>query len=336
MKAAIVVPTVRPECAREFLQAWRNQFAAHHVIVVEDHPNPTFSVSDGNIRHFSWAEIDSAFGADSWIFPRKTDGIRSYGFYKAWQMQPAMIVTLDDDCFPLGDGFIEDHFRQLDQPAVSRGWVSTGSGAVPRGVPYDAVDREYECVLNHGLWTNIPDLDAITVLAGKRQPQEFAGVNQTVPKGMYFPMCGMNVAWKPELTPAMYFLLMGMNWPFDRWGDIWCGILVKKVCDHLNLGVKSGDPYIEHRKKSDQWANLARESSGYEVNETFWRAVDSVVLSAGDIRGAYKQLAELLPLEGDYWTQLRRAMRLWADIFCGTSSQTEGAMLAASPRSLAR
>jgi reversibly glycosylated polypeptide/UDP-arabinopyranose mutase len=175
--------------------------------------------------------------------------------------------------------------------------------------------REQECALNHGMWNNIPDLDAITVLASKRSPQEFAGVNQTIPRGMYFPMCGMNVAWKPELTPAMYFLLMGKDWPYDRFGDIWCGILVKKVCDHLNLGVKSGPPYIDHRKKSDQWANLAREASGFKVNETFWQAVDSIVLSATDIRGAYKEIAEMLPLEGDYWSKLRTAMRLWLEVF---------------------
>lgn len=335
MKAAIVVPTVRPECILEFLQAWRSQFASHHVLIIEDHPEPIFSVSDSNVRHFSWADIDAEFGSDSWIFPRKTDGIRSYGFYKAWQLQPDIVITLDDDCFPRGEGFVEEHVRRLEQPAISRGWTSTGTGAMPRGVPYDALDREYECVLNHGLWTNIPDLDALTVLTNKRQPQEFVGVNQTVPKGIYFPMCGMNVAWKPELTPAMYFLLMGMNWPFDRWGDIWCGILAKKVCDHLNLGVKSGDPYIEHRKKSDQWTNLARETSGYKVNEMFWQAVDSIVLSAADIQGAYKQIAESLPLEGEYWSKLRRAMLLWADIFCGTRIAKAGAEETTSTRSLA-
>ena len=316
MKTAIVVPTVRPESIGEFLEAWRSQFASHHILIIEDAPEPTFSLPDDNVRHFSWADIDAEFGRESWIFPRRTDCIRSYGFYKAWQLQPDMIVTLDDDCFPRGERFLEDHFHQLSQPAISRGWVSTGAGAVPRGVPYDTLDREYECILNHGLWANIPDLDAITVLANKRQPQEFKGISQTVAKGAYFPMCGMNLAWKPELTPAMYFLLMGADWPCDRFGDIWCGVMVKKICDHLNLGVKSGDPYVEHRKKSDQWANLDRESSGYKVNETFWRAVDSVVLSASDIQGAYKQIAESLPLEGEYWSKLRHAMHVWADIFC--------------------
>ncbi len=334
MKTAIVVPTVRPESIREFLEAWRSQFASHDILIIEDGPEPALNVSDSNIHHFCWADIDAEFGRESWIFPRKTDCIRSYGFYKAWQLQPDMIVTLDDDCFPCGEGFIEDHFRQLQQPAISRGWVSTGSGAMPRGVPYDTLDREYECILNHGLWTNVPDLDAVTVLAHKRQPQEFIGANQTVPKGMYFPMCGMNVAWKPELTPAMYFLLMGSDCPFDRWGDIWCGVLVKKICDHLNLGVKSGDPYIEHRKKSNQWSNLERESKGYKVNETFWQAVDSIVLSASDIQGAYKQIAESLPLEGEYWSKLRYAMHVWADIFCG--AEVPKAANAASSGSVTR
>ena len=317
VKAAIVVPTLRPDCIHKFLDAWRSEFAPHYLIVIEDNPEPTFNLSGNNVRHFSWSDIDAEFGKDSWIFPRRTDCIRSYGYYKAWQLQPDLIITLDDDCYPESDGFIESHWRQLNSPAVSNAWVSSGKGATPRGVPYDTLAREQECALNHGLWNNNPDLDAITVLAHKRSPQEFLILDQTIPKGAYFPMCGMNLAWKPELSPAMYFLLMGRDWPYDRFGDIWCGILVKKICDHLNLGIKSGPPYVNHQKKSDQWMNLSRESPVFKMNETFWQAVDSIALSATDISGAYKEIAEMLPLEGDYWSKLRKAMWLWLEIFSG-------------------
>jgi hypothetical protein len=30
-----------------------------------------------------------------------------------------------------------------------------------------------------------------------------------------------DIAWRPEFTAAMYFLLMGPEYPFDRFGDIW-------------------------------------------------------------------------------------------------------------------
>ncbi len=53
--------------------------------------------------------------------------------------------------------------------------------------------------------------------------------------GSYFPMCSMNLAWRPEFTAAMYFLLMGPDQPFDRFGDIWGGVLAKRVADHLGL-----------------------------------------------------------------------------------------------------
>jgi hypothetical protein len=134
-------------------------------------------------------------------------------------------------------------------------------------------------------------------------------------------MCSMNIAWRPQLTPAMYFLLMGPRYPFDRFGDIWAGVLAKRIADHLGLAVNSGSPGVLHERASNVFANLAKESRGLAVNETFWRAVDSVVLSAESVAGAYAQLAERLPLEQQEFTQLRRAMRIWADLF-GTTSAT--------------
>src|SRR5713226_3359616 len=100
MKAAIVVPTIRESCVTEFLASWRNEFAAHLVIVVEDNPEKTFDISGPNIRHFCWADIDRELGSSSWIIPRRTDCVRSFGYYQAHASGVDMIVTLDDDCYP--------------------------------------------------------------------------------------------------------------------------------------------------------------------------------------------------------------------------------------------
>ena len=63
------------------------------------------------------------------------------------------------------------------------------------------------------------------------------------------------------------------------------------------------------------FANLAKESRGLAVNETFWRAVDSVVLTAESVPAAYAELADRLPLEQREFALLRRAMRTWAELF---------------------
>jgi len=116
-------------------------------------------------------------------------------------------------------------------------------------------------------------------------------------------------------VPAMYFLLMGKDWPFDRFGDIWAGLFVKKICDHLGYGVKSGEPLVEHQRASNVWVNLRKELPGYEVNETLWQIIDSIVLTKETVKECYKELAKKLPLNGDYWDKLKRAMVIWSELF---------------------
>jgi hypothetical protein len=128
-------------------------------------------------------------------------------------------------------------------------------------------------------------------------------------------MSGMNLAFSPDLTPALYFLLMGAGWPYDRFDDIWAGVLAKKVCDHLGFAVVSGNPVIEHRRASNVFTNLQKEAAGIEANESFWRAVDAVRLESDDIVGCYRELADKLTLEGEYWQKLRGAMHLWLALF---------------------
>jgi reversibly glycosylated polypeptide/UDP-arabinopyranose mutase len=316
MRAAIVVPTIRKEHIRMFLQAWGKEFEDHVVIVVEDNPERSFDISSDNVKHFSWADIDAELGSSSWIVPRRTDCVRSYGYWKAYHESVDMIVTLDDDCHPSSSGFLDQHHERLSTPTVSHPWVSTGRGVAPRGMPYQNGHRGTECVINHGLWTNIPDFDAMTQLVNGRMGQPFEHLDQAIPVGSYFPMCGMNLAFRREVAPAMYFLLMGQpSWPFDRFGDIWCGLFVKKICDHLGLGVKSGNPVIHHQRASNVWSNLRKELPGYEVNETLWERIDSVVLTGDTFKECYAELGVKLPMKGEYWDSLKKAMVVWSELF---------------------
>ena len=316
MKAAIVVPTIREECIIKFLDVWNDEFNGHTVIVVEDNPEPSFDITRHHVKHYCWRDIDAELGDHSWIIPRRTDCVRSYGYFKAYHESVDMVVTLDDDCFPSSDGFLKEHYERLYTTAVSSCWVSTGRGAAPRGMPYHCLHREIECVINHGLWTKVPDFDAITQLSNTRVRNPFKTVNQVIPVGSYFPMCGMNLAFKPQIIPAMYFLLMGQRqWPYDRFGDIWCGILLKKICDHLGVAVKSGNPVVEHQRASDVWTNLRKELPGYEINESFWKEVDSIVLMKNTFNDCYSEIAEKLPMIGEYWDSLRKAMKIWSDLF---------------------
>jgi hypothetical protein len=302
-----------------FLDAWEPELADATIVVVEDNPERSFSVRGANVQHFAWGDIELQLGDAAWIIPRESGCVRSFGCWVAYQMGPDMIVALDDDTRPdpARPGFLERHWMRL-QSAADPAWVSSLDASSPRGMPYFVTDREPEVVVNHGLWNGVPDFDAATQLVASRVQISAGWSDQTIPRGRYFPMCSMNVAWRTQFTAAMYFLLMGPEYPFDRFGDIWAGVLAKRVADHLGLAVNSGSPNIVHERASNVFVNLAKESRGLAANETFWRAVDSVVLSADSVPGAYAELADRLPLEQPEFTQLRRAMRTWAELFIET------------------
>ncbi|MBI4221015.1 MAG: hypothetical protein HY682_12780 [Chloroflexi bacterium] len=314
MKTVIVVPSIREDCIQTFLEAWKEEFTGHQVIVVEDNPTRTFRIRQPNVLHFSWTEIDAELGARAWIIPRRTDCVRSFGYYKAYQAAPDMVVTLDDDCYPLEPGFLKKHSDKLAE-ARSEAWVSTIDGITPRGVPYYQTERVSECVLNHGLWENVPDLDAVAQLSVRRYPRDLGLKEQVIPRGVYFPMCGMNLAFRPKLIPALYFLLMGRDYAYDRFGDIWAGVFVKKICDHLGYAITSGSPAVNHKRASSVWANLRKEAPGLEVNESLWQAVDAVVLTGDTIVDCYRELVQNLAMKGDYWDTLKHAMIGWTGLF---------------------
>jgi reversibly glycosylated polypeptide/UDP-arabinopyranose mutase len=321
-RVVLVVPTVRQECMRQFLDAWEPEFAGHELIVVEDNPERTFELrSSARITHYSWRDIDQTLGENRWIVPRRTDCVRSFGYWQAWRRKPDLIVTLDDDCLPPASGprgFLAAHWQRLEQGGAHDAWVSTTNGTVPRGVPYHERQRRQRAVINHGLWTNVIDYDAITQLSQVRTPTPVDFPDQTIPRGAFYPMCGMNLAFRPEIAPALYFLLMGRDWGVDRFGDIWAGLFSKRICDHLGWAVNSGSPTVHHARASNVWANLRKEAPGMERNETLWRLVDGTVLTATTAAGCYRELAAAVAAVAgdDPWLQkVATAMRLWSDLF---------------------
>lgn len=339
-KISIIVPTIRKKSINRFLKEWKQEFFGNrkfdvNLLVIEDNPKKTFNLEQKNFIHYSWQDIEKDLGKNSWIIPRRTDCIRSYGYWKAWQQKPDMIVTLDDDCYPLKKyyfgkqkqrGLLEAHWGKLNKGITieENCWVSTIEKLRPRGIPYQKTikkEKYNNIILNHGLWYNVPDFDGKTQLNLKKVSglSGFA-INQVIPKNKYYPMCGMNLAWKPEATPALYFLLMGQNkngkyWGFDRFGDIWSGIIFKKIATHLEYNIASGNPIIWHDRASNAITNLKKERPGLKFNEYFWQKIDKIDLTKNNFKDCYKEISKKLSLEGIYWTKLKEAMQIWAKLF---------------------
>jgi reversibly glycosylated polypeptide/UDP-arabinopyranose mutase len=321
LTAIVVVPNHLPHV--DFLWEWEGRLDADIIVVQDGYDAPIVPepFRERTTVH-TWKAIEQDLGENAWIIPRRTSAVRSYGFYKAWQRGPSHILTLDNDCYPDSNlPWIDQHVANLGR-VTTLGWV-TGCEQLEftRGYPY-RIRHKNPVYLSHGLWSNVPDLDAPTSLHYPALRTNPAYSVRTVPRWNYFPMCGMNLAWRTDLTPAMYFGLFGPDYGMDQYDDIWAGVLVKKVLDHLGLAAVTGAPSVDHRKQSDVYANLRKQAPGLEMNENFWRAVDRIQLNPTqyDIRGAYIELVERLPDviagEPEGWTRkFKQAALIWAGLF---------------------
>lgn len=323
MKIFVVIPTVR---TLKFLKKWKDQFRNCFLVIIEDHENiqiETPTIPCRGVYHYAWRDISQDFGADEWIFSRKNAGIRSYGFWKAYALGADIIVTLDDDCYPVGNTFINGHLANLSRRAPA-GWTTTyphPEFMFTRGIPY-GIRSQYPAVISHGLWTNKIDLDGKTEIRhpGIHLPA-YPPIAQYIPKDVYFPMCSMNLAFKRVVTPLMYFPLMGFDpegnrWGYDRFDDIWAGIFAKKITDYLNFAVVNGSPFVEHRKESNVRDNIIKEKSGMAVNENLWRIVDAVILTKDTPYSCYREIAEKTDFpDTEYFKKLRTAMMIWSRLF---------------------
>ena len=267
-KIAVVVPTIRPENFRKFLAKWKNLFEKHNVLLLPvldgDNPYVTERYANDFYQEF--------LGKDADLIYNFNDGVRNLGFAYIAKYYPQIktIMTFDDDTEPCGDT-IQDHLNALNQK-VPISWISTTDGYT-RGFPY-GIREEAEVVLSHGVWEGVPDYDAPTQLTTK--PHEVYFNNGAIPKGIFYPMCGMNIAFKRKMLPYMYFAPMGHKVGLDRFADIWCGVNSKKEIDKRGWAVVTGQATVLHKRASNVFTNLKKEAPGLELNETYWQ---------GDISG---------------------------------------------------
>ena len=323
MRAAVVIPSVRPALLREFIAAWQPASRSPDVrlIVVEDNPTRTPDMVPGWAEHYCWEDIDRDLGDKASCIPRQDSGVRDYGYWLAGK-DPSidMIVSLDDDVRPIAPAFLSGHWEALNTPYALRWFNTMQDGQYPRGYPYAQQKGGVFSQLNHGLWTGSPDLDAYAEL---RDPHAYATaptiINGLVPPGMYYPNCAMNYAFRREVAPFCYQPILpdGMK----RWGDIWSGVIFKRIADVHGWAVTSGYPCVRHERASDPLNNLRQEMLGYGINERLWQAVDWVHPLHTSPLGTYRRLAEEI---GNAFPELKGtsdAMLTWASLWDGGTTQ---------------
>jgi reversibly glycosylated polypeptide/UDP-arabinopyranose mutase len=274
MKIAVIVPTIRKESWEIFIKAWEPLFKKHRVLLIkveDNHEWPYVEMIDYRVDYI--AQTFKQFPNFEWLF-NKSDTCRNAGFYIASGSNPDVYMSFDDDVLPNNNDPIQEHLDALGM-TVPKYWVSTCQNIYPRGVPYD-VRKEMEVVLSHGVWANVPDLDAPTQLLHPDM-KDIAFNKMNVPLGVLFPFCAMNFAFKPCLLPWIYQAPMSKRIAEynvsvgDRFGDIWSGVVAKLACDLNQWGVVTGYSTIYHSRASNVFTNLRKESVFLEQNETFVR-----------------------------------------------------------------
>ena len=87
------------------------------------------------------------------------------------------------------------------------------------------------------------------------------------------PICGMNLAFRREVAPWVYFSPMAGDTGYDRFDDIWMGLLWQKHATASGQCFNLAGPIVRHSRQSNVWANLRDEAQRLELNETAWQRV---------------------------------------------------------------
>ena len=321
----VIIPTIRDyECVKTYVKnAEEHNFDTdrlHFVLVTEDFCDSEDMremleelgvkgrVFDGTKRE-EWME-ENGLEDYKHLIPEASHAQTSFGLLYMWS-KPRFEkgIFIDDDTLPkIKTDYFRSHLsnlnskgRDIKKVGSDKNWVNVlfenfeEHGLYPRGYPYSAmgeeVEEEYselekEVVGSQGLWTNIPDLDAVRILMDgdlNGQAQTLTSVedfkrNFVVKEGNYLTVCSMNFAFKREIIPVFYQLPMDDNqWEVGRFDDIWSGVNLKKACDVLGKQLVSGKPLCVHNKaERSTFSDLFNEVAGLELNEHYWEIIDDV------------------------------------------------------------
>jgi hypothetical protein len=341
----VVVPTIREyDCVRAYVaNAREHRFETdrlHFLLVTEDFCETaemetmladlgvSGDVFDGSRRE-RWYRRHGV-ESHSHLVPAASHAQTSFGLLYAWANEFPYCVFVDDDTRPLeAFDFFGRHLRNLayegevERVRSDERWVNVlyqnadEHDLYPRGYPYAAMDETVETdaavvdevVASQGLWTNVPDLDAVRILMDgdlRGQAQTRTGASDferefVAAEGQYLTVCSMNLAVRREVIPAFYQLPMDDNpWDVGRFDDIWSGVFLKRACDVLGKQILTGYPLCEHNKAPrSTFSDLTNEVHGLELNEHVWEIVDDVGADATTYAGVFEAMGRELAT-GDY------------------------------------
>ena len=178
------------------------------------------------------------------------------------------IAILDDDCFPLNAQMSLEYFMQAHWEAlqdIKAPLFQEVTSPPSRGTPYFNKHVLMEVAASMGFWEDVGDYDAPSQLVrGPRTPMQFF---DGYIYARYFPLCGMNLAFKAKWWPWCQFI------DVPRFDDIWQGFLWQKEAYARGCCFNLAGPRVKHSRQSNVWQNLRDESANLEKNEMIWQEI---------------------------------------------------------------
>lgn len=313
------------------------------IIVVDDSDGKLAPAPRDNVTFYDYAAQRDFMGDHYPAIPHKSAATRNFGHYVAFKQGYDVIIALDYDC-RTRPGWLTQHLEALvpvvDAPALQADWVNSVDvpGWYARGFPYELRNGEYaptptrasgDVVLNMGLWDNILDLNGVDKLVA--EPPYGPHVPDGAPRVALgnIPVCGMNTAFRTELTPAYFFLpdVWVDGWQLSRHDDIWGGYIVKKLMDIRRDLFTFGNPVVEHTKQTRIERVVMLEHWMHLMAREFYACVDAAVaeLKPGGYTKMFADFTERFLSEvgrsaapSHYrrvYRELGEAMQRWAGCF---------------------
>ncbi len=247
---------------------------------------------------------------------------RNLGYLAAYECGADLIISIDDDNFVTGDDFFGGHSitgqrRKLPAVTSSTGWfnpcdlLATDSGRriYHRGFPFSHrweneqlsyAEQEVHVVVNAGLWTGVPDVDAIAHLEA---PVEVAGFRPGVPDSVVLgpqtcaPFNSQNTSFVREAAPLMFLQVMGdevLGMPLGRYDDIWMSYFARKIIGHLGGAITFGRPLMrQDRNPHDFVRDMWQELPGIILTNKMIGTIRDVKLRAADYLECFTEFTGL-------------------------------------------
>lgn len=254
-------------------------------------------------------DATSIVAPDKSMFGRQCDSIRSAGFLQAYRDGADFILTVDDDCFVPLD-WASRHVSALQIDDELPWWRSVG-GVNTRGLP---ACSGIPVGVSHGLWDGVQDLDAVTQkrydAADWSMILRHPGRWQRI--GYPFPQSAMNLGFRREVACVMYQPAQGPDEGFDRFADIWGGLLAQRCLSLHDYAAMNGGAVVYHTRASNVDVNLKKEEAGAKIHEHFWRFVWNFNRRGQTLEETYSMLADhVAKFDGDYFKRTAERMHRW-------------------------